>query len=277
MDISTADKIKIVDCFIFYNELELLTYRLNILSTIVDYFVIVESTRTFTGKEKPLFFDENKSQFDNFKDKIIHVIVEDLPHKYSNINFNKNEQWTNEYCQRNAIERGLNNISNLNNNDIIIISDVDEIPDSNTLDKIKKHVIKVDYNSLEMDLYYYNLNTKFKCKWVLCKIIEYKKYRELKMSCNTIRVKQAPSIPKGGWHLSYFGDSNFIQNKLNNFGHQELNKPNFTNLSNIEERVKKSRDLFDRPSLQPERIEIKDNTYLPIEYDKWLIKYISSS
>ena len=52
--------IKVIDCFIFYNELELLTYRLNLLYAIVDFFVIVESTHTHTGKEKPLFFNENK-------------------------------------------------------------------------------------------------------------------------------------------------------------------------------------------------------------------------
>ena len=54
---------KIIDCFIFYNELDLLTYRLNLLNNIVDYFIIVESTHTFIGKEKKLFFNDNKHLF----------------------------------------------------------------------------------------------------------------------------------------------------------------------------------------------------------------------
>ena len=81
--------IKIIDCFIFYNELELLTYRINILNDVVDYFVIVESTHTFIGKEKKLYFDENKNLFEKFKKKIIYIIVDDFPYKYPNINFNK--------------------------------------------------------------------------------------------------------------------------------------------------------------------------------------------
>ena len=66
----------IIDCFIFYNELELLFYRLSILYDKVDYFVLVESTRTYTGVDKPLYFEQNKALFDNFKDKIIHVIID---------------------------------------------------------------------------------------------------------------------------------------------------------------------------------------------------------
>ena len=66
---------KIIDCFIFYNELELLNYRLNILYNIVDYFIIVESKYTFTGKEKELIFNENKERFSCFNDKIIYICL----------------------------------------------------------------------------------------------------------------------------------------------------------------------------------------------------------
>ena len=55
---------KIVDCFTFYNELDMLTYRLNILNDVVDYFVLVESIHTHIGKEKPLFYQENKQLFE---------------------------------------------------------------------------------------------------------------------------------------------------------------------------------------------------------------------
>ena len=92
--------IKIIDCFIFYNELDLLEYRLNILNDVVDYFVIVESTHTFVGKEKVLFFNENKHLFEKFNEKIIHIIVDDFPYKYPNINIHNNEQWKNEKFQR---------------------------------------------------------------------------------------------------------------------------------------------------------------------------------
>jgi beta-1,4-mannosyl-glycoprotein beta-1,4-N-acetylglucosaminyltransferase len=63
--------IKIIDCFTFYNELDLLTYRLNVLNDVVDYFIIVESTHTFTGREKQLFFNENKQLFSEFNKKAL--------------------------------------------------------------------------------------------------------------------------------------------------------------------------------------------------------------
>jgi len=157
---------------------------------------------------------------------------------------------------------------------LLIISDLDEIPDPYTLNKIKRSEIIIDINILEMDLYYYNLNTKFKNKWPLCKILSYKKYKELNISCEDIRQKQCSVISKGGWHLSYFGDKYFIQNKINNFSHQELNVSDFTDLSNIEEKVKNSRDLYDR-NFDIEKIKIEDNIYLPIEYNKYLNKYYS--
>jgi beta-1,4-mannosyl-glycoprotein beta-1,4-N-acetylglucosaminyltransferase len=265
---------KIVDCFIFYNELDLLTYRLNVLNNVVDYFVIVESTRTFIGKEKTLFFNENKHLFENFSKKIIHIIVDDLPYENINVNMNKERVWSNENFQRDAISRGINNIKDLSESDLIIISDLDEIPDPTTLDKIKKGDITVDMNTLEMDLYYYNLNSRFQFKWSLCKILSYKKYNELNMTCNNIRQSCCPTIANGGWHLSYFGDKYFIQNKIQNFSHQELNLSEYTDLENIEKKIQYNLDLFNR-SYCIENIKIEDNTYLPVDYSKYLNKYYS--
>ena len=268
---------KIIDCFIFYNELDLLTYRFNLLNNIVDYFIIVESTNTFVGKEKKLFFNENKHLFENFSNKIIHIIVDDLPYKYHNVNIDINNVWNNEIFQRNAISRGINYIKDLSQSDVIIISDLDEIPDPYTLDKIKKSNIIVDFNILEMDLYYYNLNTRFQIKWHLCKIISYKKYNELNISCNSIRDMDLPHsiILNGGWHLSYFGDKYFIQNKIQNFSCQELNTYEYTDLEKIEKRIQNNTDLFNR-NFNIERIKIEDNTYLPIDYSKYLNKYYNN-
>jgi beta-1,4-mannosyl-glycoprotein beta-1,4-N-acetylglucosaminyltransferase len=266
--------IKIIDCFIFYNELDLLEYRLNILNDVVDYFVIVESTHTFVGKEKVLFFNENKHLFEKFNEKIIHIIVDDFPYKYPNVNIYNNEQWKNEHFQRNAITRG---IQKLKDSDVIIISDLDEIPDPRTLNKIKLGQLHITLNSLEMDLYYYNLNTKFNFKWSHAKIVSYNKYKELcelNKTCDNIRHTPAVIISNGGWHLSYFGDASFIQNKIKEFSHQELNNQQYTNLLHIEEKIKSSKDLYDR-NLNISRIELNNNNYLPIDYKIYLTKYVS--
>ena len=67
----------IFDTFTFYNELDLLELRLNILGDVVDYFVINEANITFTGKPKPLYYQENKERFKKWEDKIIHHVTID--------------------------------------------------------------------------------------------------------------------------------------------------------------------------------------------------------
>ena len=262
---------KIIDCFIFYNELDLLTYRLNILNEVVDYFVLVESTHTFVGKDKELIYEKNKQLFEKFNHKIIHIIVEDFPYKLPNTHFPNDYQWENEFYQRNSIDRALQKID-LQPEDCIIISDLDEIADPRTLKKIKDGQISVSVNILEMDMYYYNLYSKFNRKWDLCKILNIEYYKRLSLSCNMIRNYDCSKILNGGWHLSYFGDTKFIKNKLQQFSHQEYNKDTYTNESEIIKKINSSSDLFGR-NISISRIELKDNAYLPYEYEKYLMMF----
>jgi beta-1,4-mannosyl-glycoprotein beta-1,4-N-acetylglucosaminyltransferase len=270
--------IKIIDCFTFYNELNMLNYRLNILNDVVDYFILVEAKQTHVGKPKKIFFDENKQMFEKFNDKIIHIVV-DLPFNESNINISNRDQWTNEKHQRNCINQGIDKIKEkLSDNDYIIISDVDEIPDPKTLFTIKNKTLKIcDINSLSQDFYYYTLNIKRNEKWCLSKILSYKKYNDLNISCSDLRFFNCNSIEQGGWHLSYFGDSSFIKNKLENFAHQEYNSDNFTNTSKIDYKIKNGLDLFDRQSWDQTsnmtKISIDNNTYLPPLYETYLSSF----
>ena len=262
---------KLIDCFIFYNELELLTYRLNLLNDVADYFVLVESTHTFIGKEKKLYYNENKHLFEKFNNKIIHIIVDDFPYKYSNVNLNETEVWANEHFHRNVITRGLNLINNLSNNDLIVIADLDEIPDPRTLKLIKQEPSIVDIIILQMDMYYYNLNTTFINKWYHCKILTYQTYKESNLTFNNIRLNWSYKVIKnGGWHLSYFGDKYFIQNKIQQFSHQEYNNSEYTNLNNIDEKIQNNKDLFNRSDIDICKIETKDNNYLPLLYETYL-------
>jgi len=268
---------KIIDCVTFYNEIEMLTYRLNLLYNVVDYFVIVEARQTHVGNSKPLYFEENKERFQQFSDKIIHVVA-DLPFTKDTINIVKGDQWTNEKHQRNCISKGLEQINidisnKLDLDDVIIIADLDEIPDPDTLSKIGSGQIQITsgISSLEQDLYYYNLNSRYREKWYHAKILTVKKYKELGVTCDAIRFINGDIIVKGGWHMSYFGNTSFIKNKLENFAHQEYNSEKYTDTNEIQKRIDNHDDLFGRESTNHiERIEIIDNDYLPPLYDIYL-------
>ena len=259
---------KIIDCFIFYNELDLLNYRLNILNDVVDFFIIVEATHTHAGHTKELFFKDNQDMFTKFSSKIIHIVVDDFPHKYPNINYENKEQWINEKFQRNC---GVRGVSNFSDNDLLIISDLDEIPDPRVLKSIKHNNTDISVLSFGMHLYYYHLNAKIADMWFHAKIISIRKLKELKCTFDDVRFIKCDAIPNSGWHLSYFGDVKFIQNKLQNFAHQEFNTDKFTNSDIIAKKMKTNVNLFDNVVF--ESCPVKSNPYLPIGYEKFLSKY----
>jgi beta-1,4-mannosyl-glycoprotein beta-1,4-N-acetylglucosaminyltransferase len=250
----------VVDSFIFYNELDILECRLKTLNDVVDYFVLVEATKTFMGNDKPLYYLENKDRYSNFNKKIIHVVVDNLK-DHTNINTTNNDQWENERTHRRAIDNGLLQIE-LDDNDLIIITDVDEIPDPNTISNFKSSLTSGIY-TLVMDLYYYNIECKFRDKWTYPKITTYGFYK-IKRDPQYCRELNCYRIDNCGWHLSYFGDKKFIENKIKNFSHCELNRDDI--IQNIEDKIKNKIDLFGRSDCVFDYIKKTDNTYLPPFY-----------
>lgn len=252
---------KVIDCFTFYNEIDMLKFRLKELNDCIDFFVLVECIKTHQNNDKELFFENNKHQFTEYLDKIIHIIVKD------NIPSGENT-WDIENYQRRCIDIGIKKLD-LNNDDIIIISDLDEIPDSNTINYIKNSNNFNGIYNLEQDLYYYNLNTKYYKKWTLAKILNYGSYNG---DPQTTRINDTrPTIKNGGWHFSYFGDINFIKNKILNFAHNELNNDYYLNDERILKQIKNCKDLYEINSHIFEYIDIKDNNYLPNNYKDLLL------
>jgi beta-1,4-mannosyl-glycoprotein beta-1,4-N-acetylglucosaminyltransferase len=267
-------KNKIIDCFTFYNELELLYYRLNVLYEYVDYFVLVEANHTYAGNKKQLYYEDNKYLFKKFNNKIIHIIV-DLPHIYPNISIINKEQWINEYYQRNSIDLGIKLINDnkvkLKDDDMIIISDLDEIINPNIFNKINGQNW-----SLNMDFYYYNLNTKINTIWNQSKIINYYTYTYKTTNPQDIRTKNKyNTLNNAGWHLSYFGDVEFISNKIQQFAHQEFNNNFYTNPNNIKEAIENNKDIFRRNYENNIicKININDNINKPPLYNIFLNNY----
>ena len=210
---------KIVDGFIFYNELDLLTIRLEELYDVVDYFILVEGTLTFTGNQKPLFYQENKEQFKKYHDKIIHIIVDDYP--------TTTNPWDREIYQRRAIFRGIARMR-LAPDDCIMISDADEIPNSDTLLMIKNGMFLIDKEvvyALLMTLYYYHYEWTVDQPWTKARLLSYHKYSQLAFDSEHVRLYMHTYIERGGWHLSYFGTTSFIATKLESFSEQQDNTP----------------------------------------------------
>jgi beta-1,4-mannosyl-glycoprotein beta-1,4-N-acetylglucosaminyltransferase len=231
---------KVIDCFTFYNELDMLEYRLSVLYPHVSKFILVEATLTHAGIPKPLFYQENKERYARWADKIVHVVVEDMPDLVTS-----KDAWVREIFQRNAIDRGITTLD-LRPLDILIVSDVDEIPNPTVIDELRKEGLDVT-QCLEMDFYYYTIENRLGKKWKHAKVCPYADYVLVyKRSPNDVRLQDMQfTIPNAGWHLGYFGTPEFIQNKLKNFAHQEFNTPRYTSLDFLKERMSKHMNLFD--------------------------------
>ena len=257
---------KIYDCVTFFNELELLEMRLLIMNEYVDYFVIVEANRTFRGTEKPFYFEQEKERFNSYLHKIIYVKVEDMP-----IAIDKND-WSPDFFQRNCILRGL---SQCNDNDLIIMSDVDEIPSPEVLKGLRKNKLPLSFYFKEQkrkrrnnryikwffkirilsafsqignyplvcqqDLYYYYLNCKSSGEWFGSIICKYKIF-DNPQRIRDLRFK-IPRIRNGGWHFSYLGGLEKVVLKLKN-----INEGDIANYDSVflQKCINEGIDLFER-------------------------------
>lgn len=281
----------IYDTFVFFNELELLEPRLNELNDVVDKFVLVEATRTFTNKPKPLFYAENKQRYSQFNDKIIHIIVDDLP--------NSDNPWVLERFQRNCIVRGLTGAAP---DDIIMVSDADEIPKAETvrnlpklLDKdagfianirhsfFKSKIIqKLFRKSLRKINPYVYAFEQYEAVHFLNLFIENFKwygthaclYRDFTFA-DEIRYSGYKKIPDGGWHFTWMGGVERIRTKLQSFPHSEYNKPEYLDEKNILKALQNRQSLLDsRTKLQVVPLDNRFPDYIlkhPERFPGWIL------
>lgn len=202
---------KVYDCFLFFNELEILDIRLHEMDEEVDYFVLVESAETFRGHPKPLYFEQNKERYVAFKDKIIHVIVDE--------HLETDDPWAREKFQRNQIMRGLQNCSN---KDIILISDVDEIIRAEAIPLIENHIKHHSFMvGCDQVMYYFQLN-RFKPDWRRWRGSIGTSYRFLKTTTPEHLRKErrsCPEIQDAGWHFTWMGGIERIIRKDEAYSH----------------------------------------------------------
>ena len=251
---------KIIDAFPFYNELSLLKLHITELYDVVDYFIVVEATKTFAGKDKKLYYDENKKDFEKFHDKIIHIIVND------------DRDFTNPYDRENyhrcCINEGMKQI-NPNDDDLILISDTDEIANCDVLNDLRITGLN-EIKIMEMDLYYYNITCKIQGKWDFVKIMDYKNYKrytpfQIREDLHAYKGVILNSIKNAGWHFSYFGNIDFIINKIESLPSQWVNVDFYKNKDRLKECIESHKHfIFD--NIKIEYIDIKDNEFLPKNY-----------
>lgn len=238
---------EIWDCIMLFNEIDMLELRLNILNSVVDHFVIVEAEETHSGNPKRLNFLDNHHRFENFGKKVIYLNAGILSeHVQGN--------WERERYHRSYIRNGL---IDAKPDDFIIVSDCDEIPNPEVVAQIKSSDIQAA--KLEMQMYYYDMNHIVRQGWA---VGMYRKWIE--SDPNKIRTcagYNPTQFMNAGWHFSWFGGPQAILDKQMSFMHSS--DPGIRDMPRdqawIEQRVKDSGDLFDRPGFVIDHVPTDDS------------------
>uniref|UniRef100_A0A6C0KS12 Uncharacterized protein n=1 Tax=viral metagenome TaxID=1070528 RepID=A0A6C0KS12_9ZZZZ len=219
--------IKVVDCFLFHNEYDLLELRLEELYDVINYFVIVEANITHSGLKKDWNFERNKGRYEKYLSKIIYIQCDDLEQKHS---------WDIENAHRNAISRCFHLFED---KDIILISDIDEIPKRVYVEQIRIPRLPIRFI---MDFYNYNFNCRVLPDWKTGTIAASKITFKHNQPQSFRLMQNLPYIEHAGWHFSWFGDEEYCKEKIKSFAHQELNNDSI--LDKFKDRMKNYEDYY---------------------------------
>ena len=249
----------IYDCFQYFNEDQMVDLRLNVLDKQVDYFVISESTKTHQGEPKKLNFNINN--FSKFKNRIKYIIADYDKEKF----FEKHTGGESpiEQHQRNCLIKG---IKDAGSNDLIILSDSDEIPDLTKINQINSKTKFTAYSQM-MFMYKLNLQNLNESNWIGSKIVLKKNISSMQF-LRDLKFKKYPfwridkrnlQIIKGGWHFSFLQSPKNIIKKIKSYSHGEFNTSEIINEDKIQEKIIKGLDIFNR-GFKLKKIDI-DNSY----------------
>jgi len=237
---------KIYDCITFFQENLQAELRFNILNEVVEKFIVCESIYDHRGKKKEINF--NKELYHKFSKKIEHIILkEPFPEK--------NIPWENQAHQREYIFEGLKNV---NEDDLVMFSDPDEIPNPK---KLKDFILTKKYGIFMQDMYTYKLNifNQFESPWQGTRISKKKNLKSIDWLRQKVIVKNLKYpfwridkeknielIEDGGWHFNYLLTPDQISKKLKSLAETKWNKEEFYNIVVIQDKIKKRQDLFNR-------------------------------
>ncbi len=240
---------KLYDCFVFHKEFDLLEIRLREMGDHVDRFVLVEANQTQRGGPKPYYFDENRERFAPWADKIIDLQIafpEELPPALGVYKNRRKKDWERENYQRNCIARAL---EGLDGDDLVLLSDVDEIVRSSVLEKVlKERLYRGRMLVFEQSLHKHHLNRVVPGKtWLLGSRMIEKKYFTTPQQLRRTKARMTKKsyipdfltqpflrirnnnlsgisrpvkiIPDAGWHFSSMGGLEAFRTKLDSVVH----------------------------------------------------------
>lgn len=268
----------VYDCIPFFNELDILKMRLHILDPIVDQFIIEEATVTFSGEPKELCFEKNKELFHEFLPKIKYIVVDNSP-------VNTTTHLRDKF-QKNALVKGL---ADAKDEDVILLSDVDEIPNPEVLKEIIANFDPEKIYHLAQRMFYCYLNMEevsgkllsitgefpgVKQKlWLGTKVFSKRSIPEkgiIELREASVTDANAVRVPNGGWHFGYMGSkgeknvARRIGTKVVAAAHQEYNDSVL--LAEAADRLILGQDMFGRDA-SFKRVEIDDS------YPKYLLDH----
>lgn len=277
---------KIFDSFIFFNELDLLEMRLNILNDVVDYFILTESPFTVSGNEKPLYYLENKDRFGKFNDKIVHNITETIPNNFSDYLTKKpfhtdystsdesgfryidlpirfQRAVYNRECSAYGIEK-----AGAKNNDLVLTSDADEIINPLILENLEWFDPELNYVAVQR-AFYFKLNYLYQEEWKGTRLCTYEHLKTTTVDRLRTDWRQAHLIQEGGWHFSFLGDADNVRLKLASYEHTENNIS--SNTDNMEDRIELGLDPLGRQNkLSVVRIDDSYPKYIQNNQEKYI-------
>ena len=255
---------KIYDCFMYFDEEIVLDVRLNTLNDFVDYFVIVESKFTHKGDLRELKFNHKK--FQKFKDKIIYLIYDKLPPEIEEVKTNDHHNelsrkyiWNAAYRENGQRNYIVNGLINAEKEDIILISDVDEIP---KLSNINFNEIVEKIILFKQDMFYYKFNLHLpNLVWTGTKAcrkkdlinpqwlrnIKDRKYSFFRIDTffSKTKYKSIKTINDGGWHFSNIKTAKEIEHKLKSYLHHREFDEKPLSVNEIDKIIKKKQAIYD--------------------------------
>jgi beta-1,4-mannosyl-glycoprotein beta-1,4-N-acetylglucosaminyltransferase len=254
----------VIDVFTYNDELEMLLVRLVEHHSFVDTFVLIQADRTFTGKPKAFHFPVTDHRLEPFLKKIVI--------KNISLDSNPKSPWDNELKQRNASFSSFP----MEPNDIIYLSDVDEIISRNHWPELLNKIKDQPVLSVWLEMFNFFINFRLnEATWIQPKLLKGSTISESNRTANDYRVDY--SLPRTenwcGWHFSYIMPADKIAEKLRSFSHQEFNLALFTDKERIEDQLRKRRDLLKR-DLDFQPVEVTDSWPIQMLKDPYWKQFI---